>query len=168
MAVRFYGPPLRLAEASSREREASRRVQSVASARIPPRGYLASISLPLPAVAWCENASPGRTGAAASAAAARAVGGGCGGGEVRGGGGQRVFFFPFPCRAGVCKPKPKSVSVGRAHFFCCCPGALRAAWCLRGKSGGSGAGHPGCWRVYCGQAGARRERPGGQWNAGAG
>uniref|UniRef100_A0A8B9XTI9 Homeobox protein Hox-D8 n=1 Tax=Bos mutus grunniens TaxID=30521 RepID=A0A8B9XTI9_BOSMU len=53
----------------------------VASARIPPRGYLASISLPLPAVAWCENASPGRTGAAASAAAARAVGGGCGGGE---------------------------------------------------------------------------------------
>lgn len=117
LAVRFYGPPLRLAEASSRQREASRRVQSVASARIPPRGYLASISLPLPAVAWCENASPGRTGAAASAAAARAVGGGCGGGEVRGGGGQRVFFFLFPPERGfVNRSQRVSPWAGRTFF----------------------------------------------------
>lgn len=114
----------------------------VASARIPPRGYLASISLPLPAVAWCENASPGRTGAAASAAAARAVGGGCGGGEVRGGGGQRVFFFLFPPERGFVN-RSQRVSPWAGRTFFCCPGALRAAWCLRGKSGGSGAGHPG-------------------------
>lgn len=116
----------------------------VASARIPPRGYLAPISLPLRAVAWCENASPGRTGAAASAAAARAVGGGRGGGEVRGGGGQRVFFS-FPSRAGVCKPKPKSVPVGRAHFFFlsrCVQGRLvpeRKQWRQRGRSPGASA-----------------------------
>ncbi|XP_010858119.1 PREDICTED: homeobox protein Hox-D8 [Bison bison bison] len=57
----------------------------VASARIPPRGYLASISLPLPAVAWCENCLAGahRGGSLGS-------GGESGGRGLRGGEGRLV------------------------------------------------------------------------------
>lgn len=47
LAVRLYGPPLRPAEASPSHCEASIVCNSVASSRIPPRGYLASISLRL-------------------------------------------------------------------------------------------------------------------------
>lgn len=86
LAVRLYGPPLRPAEASPGQREESRREQRC-RLRADPSARLSRPHL-LHTVAWCENASPGRTGAAASAAAARAVGGGRGGGaEVRGGGG---------------------------------------------------------------------------------
>lgn len=85
LAVRLYGPPLRPAEASPRQREESRREQRC-RLRADPSARLSRPHL-LHSVAWCENASPGRTGAAASAAAARAVGGGRGGAEVRGGGG---------------------------------------------------------------------------------
>lgn len=173
LAVRLYGPPLRPAEASPGQREESRESGAIASARIPPRGYLASISLPLRAVAWCENASPGRTGAAASAA--RAVGGGRGGGEVRGGDGQRVVFFSFPSRAGVCKSKPKSVPwAGRTFFLVpVCrgpPGAERKQWRQRGRSPGASAiilrpsrraqGEAG-WAVSAGLGEAARGRGGG-------
>lgn len=161
LAVRLYGPPLRPAEASPGQREESRESGGIASARIPPRGYLASISLPLRAVAWCENASPGRTGAAASAAAAaRAVGGGRGGGEVRGGDGQRVVFFLSPPERGFAH-RSQSVSRGPGALFFL-PRCAEGRLVRRGNSGGSRAGHPGRPRLYCGRAGARRERPGGR------
>lgn len=129
----------------------------------PPRGSLRAVICdhlaPSPGSGVnCENASPGRTGAAASAAAAKAVGG------LRGARWWRRAercFFPFSLQSGgFVNRSQKSVSVGRAHFFCC-PGALRAAWCLRGKSGGSGAGHRGVGEFIAAKpARARRGRAG--------
>lgn len=122
--MRLYGPPLRLAEASRGRREASPSGAGRGGAASPPPGSLRAvisppISLPLRAVAGCENASPARTGAAASAAAAAAaaLGGGGGGGgggvgwgaragrrggevEVRGGTGQRVCFLGVSLQSG--------------------------------------------------------------------
>lgn len=114
---RLYGPPLRPAEASPGQREASGR-QRRCRLRGSLRAVIASISLRLRAVAWCENASPGRTGAAASAAAARAVGGGRGGGEVRGGDG-RGCFFSFSLQSGGFVSRSQRVSpwAGRTFFL---------------------------------------------------
>lgn len=92
----------------------------VASARIPPRGYLAPISLPLRAVAWCENASPVRTGAAASAAAARTVGGGREGGRGERWRAEGVFFL-FPPEWGfVNRSQRVSPWAGRTFFLSLC------------------------------------------------
>lgn len=97
-------------------------------------------------------------------------GGESGGRGPRGGQGERwrraegVFFLFPPERGFVNRSQRVSPWAGRTFFSC--PGALRAAWCLRGNSGGSGAGHPGRRRLYCGRAGARRERPGGRERGG--
>lgn len=120
LAVRFAGP-LKAGGGISAPVRRPVGCSDVASARIPPRGYLRPSPLPLPAVAWCENAPPGRTGAAAPAAAARAVRGAAGASERW----RRAegVFFPFPPERGFCKPKPKSVSwAGRTLLSRCASG----------------------------------------------
>lgn len=166
LAVRLYGPPLRPAEAS----RAGRGAPSVGSSGRTARGSLRGAPRLRHAASPC-SAVVRKCLVGAHRGGSLGGGGESGGRGPRGGRGKRWrrtegVFFSFLSRAGVCKPRPECPRGPGALFSC--PGALRQFWCLRGNSGGSGAGRPGRRRLYCGRAGARRERPGGRRRAGVG